>query len=112
MMELLLDLDDLSLDIEGDEKETRMTSLNPSHHRIKLFFNVPGKDDGDNGNDGDDGEENGDGDGDGEEDGGSKEDRSMAALTLTRCCWSVRPSICNGEGDKGDGDEGNGDEGL
>jgi len=97
MMELLLDLDDLSLDIDDDEKERRTALLNPSRHCIKSFFNVPDKYDGDDGNDGDDGEENGDGDGDGEK------DRNTAALTFTWCCRSVRPAIRDGEGDKGDG---------
>ena len=84
MMELLLDLDDLSLDIDGDEKERRMASLNPSRHRIKQFFNVPDKDDDDDGSDVDDGKDNGDGDSD------EEEDMNMATLTITQCCWYVR----------------------
>ena len=79
MMELLLDLDDLSLDIDGDEKERRMASLNPSCPRIKSFFNVPDKD-----SDVDDGKDNGDGDSDDEE------DRNTATLTITWCCRDVR----------------------
>merc|ERR1740124_1927388 len=99
MMELLLNLDDISPDIDGDEKERRMASLNPSRHFIKSFFNVPAKNDGDDGNDGEEGEENSDGeeDGEGEEDDDVEEERSTAALTLARSRWSVRPASRVGE---------------
>jgi len=108
IMELLLDLDnldDLSPDIDGNEKERRMASLNSIHNRTKSFFNIPDKDDGDYGNDGY-GEDNGDSDGDNEK------NKNTAVLMLTRCYRSVRPTIRDGEGNKGNGDEGDGDEGL
>ena len=104
MTDLLRDVNGLSPDINGYEKERRMASLNPSHHRIKLLFNVPDKDDSNDGNDGDDGEENGDGVGDDEK------DRNKAALTLTRLCWCICPASCDGDGHKGNDDEDNGDE--
>ena len=98
MMELVLDLDNLSPDIDNDEKERRMALLSPNRHVIKSFFNVPDKDDGDERDDGD-------------IDGDDEEERSMAALALAWRHWSIRHSSFDGDGDKCNGDEGNGDEG-
>ena len=72
-------------------------------------FNIPDKDDGNDGDDnnyGDEGEENGDGDGD------SEEDRNTAALTLARRRWSVRPASRDVDGNKGNGAESDGNDGL
>jgi len=73
---------------------------------VMKALNIPDKDDGDDDNDSDKGEENGDGGGDGEE------ERNTAALMLAWRCWSVRPTSCDGNGDKGNSDEGDGDKCL